>query len=148
MPTRCLGKPSHPCRPHSSSPSFTRQPAAAPKCGRAGKGLADDTNWDSVRLDRSEGDEVKAMRRFLKTPALFTVGLVLFVAGCAGDSPTSPTSTPPPGTGTCNVTITLAATTVTPLAGTAITLRATVQRNGVTVPDGTSITFVTDFGFF
>jgi IPT/TIG domain. len=34
------------------------------------------------------------------------------------------------------------------MAGTAIILRATVRKGGALVPDGTSVTFTTDFGFF
>lgn len=94
--------------------------------------------------------EVKAMRRTLQPLFAATVGLSLLLAGCSGESPTSPK--PPAGGGTdggsCAVTIALDATDVTPMAGTAIILRATVRKGGALVPDGTSITFTTDFGFF
>ncbi len=92
--------------------------------------------------------EVKAMRRTLQ-PLLAVAGLSLLLAGCSGESPTSPK--PPTGggnDGTCTVTITLDATSVTPMAGTAIIVRATVRKGGAVVPDGTSVQFTTDFGFF
>ena len=49
---------------------------------------------------------------------------------------------------TCTVTISMDATSVTPMAGTAIILRATVRKGGSAVPDGTSVLFSTDFGYF
>jgi hypothetical protein len=93
--------------------------------------------------------EVKAMRRTLQPLLAATAGLALLLTACSGESPTSPK--PPDnggGTGACTVTITLDATAVTPLAGTAVILRATVRKGGATVPDGTSVTFTTDFGYF
>ncbi len=93
--------------------------------------------------------EVKAMRRTLQPLFAATVGLSLLLAGCSGESPTSPK--PPDGggnNGTCAVTIALDATAVSPMAGTAVILRATVRKGGALVPDGTSVTFTTDFGFF
>jgi hypothetical protein len=93
--------------------------------------------------------EVKAMRRTLQ-PLLAVAGLSFLLASCAGESPTSPK--PPTdggnGGGTCTVTIALDATSVEPMAGTAIILRATVRKGGSIVPDGTSVLFTTDFGFF
>ncbi len=90
------------------------------------------------------------MRRTLQPLFAATVGLSLLLAGCSGESPTSPK--PPAGGGndggSCTVTIALDATGVTPMAGTAIILRATVRKGGALVPDGTSVTFTTDFGFF
>lgn len=50
--------------------------------------------------------------------------------------------------GTCNVTIALQATSVTPLAGSAVIIRATARRSGQAIPDGSSVFFTTDFGFF
>lgn len=94
--------------------------------------------------------EVKAMRRTLQPLFAATMGLTLLLAGCSGESPTSPK--PPngggPDGGTCTVTIGLDATSVSPMAGTAIILRATVRKGGTLVPDGTSVTFTTDFGYF
>lgn len=88
------------------------------------------------------------MRRFL-SPSLALLGvLALTLTGCSGDTPTSPSTdgggTPP----TCAVTINLAATSVTPLAGSAVIVRASVLRSGNPVPDGTSVVFTTDLGFF
>lgn len=93
--------------------------------------------------------EVKAMRRTFQPLLAATAGLALLLSACSGDSPTSPKPpTDPGGTGACTVAITLDATSVTPMAGTAIILRATVRKGGATVPDGTSVSFTTDFGFF
>ncbi|MBK6405569.1 MAG: IPT/TIG domain-containing protein [Holophagales bacterium] len=93
--------------------------------------------------------EVKAMRRTLQ-PLLAVAGLSLLLAGCSGESPTSPKPPTDGGgnNGTCTVTIALDATSVTPMAGTAIIVRATVRKGGALVPDGTSVQFTTDFGFF
>ena len=69
--------------------------------------------------------EVKAMRRTLQ-PLLAVAGLSILLTACAGESPTSPK--PPSdggnGSGTCAVTIALDATSVTPMAGTAIISQA------------------------
>lgn len=93
--------------------------------------------------------EVKAMRRTFQPLLAATAGLGLLLSACSGESPTSPKPpTDTGGTGACTVTIALDATSVTPMAGTAIILRATVRKGGATVPDGTSVTFTTDFGFF
>lgn len=93
--------------------------------------------------------EVKAMRRTLQPLLAATAGLAMLLTACSGESPTSPK--PPDnggGSGACTVTIALDATAVTPLAGTAVIVRATVRKGGATVPDGTSVTFTTDFGYF
>lgn len=92
--------------------------------------------------------EVKAMCRSLQ-PILAVAGLSLLLSACSGESPTSPTTPTDPGTGgTCTVTVSLDATSVTPMAGTAIIVRATVRKGGAIVPDGTSVVFTTDFGYF
>lgn len=89
------------------------------------------------------------MRRTLPPLLATTAGLCLLLSACSGESPTSPKPpTDPGGTGACTVTIALDATSVTPMAGTAVILRATVRKGGATVPDGTSVSFTTDFGFF
>ncbi|MBK8595748.1 MAG: IPT/TIG domain-containing protein [Holophagales bacterium] len=92
--------------------------------------------------------EVKAMRRtFL--PFLAVAGLSLLLSACSGESPTAPKPPTDPGPGgTCTVTVALDATSVTPMAGTAIIVRATVRKGGSAVPDGTSVLFTTDFGYF
>lgn len=94
--------------------------------------------------------EVKAMRRTLQPLLAATAGLSLLIAACSGESPTSPKPPSDGGNsgGACTVSITLDATSVTPLAGTAIILRATVRKGGALVPDGTSVLFTTDFGYF
>ena len=92
--------------------------------------------------------EVKAMRRTLQPLLAVTAGLALLLTACSGESPTSPKPPDNGGTGNCTVTVTLDATAVTPLAGTAVILRATVRKAGAAVPDGTSVTFTTDFGYF
>jgi hypothetical protein len=46
------------------------------------------------------------------------------------------------------VTVALTATSYEPFAGTAIILTATVSKGPDPVPDGTSVLFTTDFGFF
>jgi hypothetical protein len=93
--------------------------------------------------------EVKPMRRFLTTPLALLAGLAVLLTACSGESPTAPT---PPGGGggggNCNVTITLASTSSSPFAGSAVFVRATVRRDGAPVPDGTSVVFTTDLGFF
>src|SRR5512140_11195 len=83
--------------------------------------------------------EVKSMRRFLTPPVALLLGLVIALVGCSGETPTSPK--PPSGPGTCSVTITLDATSVNPLAGSAVIIRATVKKAGVAVPDGTPVVF-------
>ncbi len=89
------------------------------------------------------------MRRLLTPPVVLLAGLALTLAGCSGESPTSPTGAGGgSGSGTCNVTISLDATSVTPLAGTYVIVRATVKKSGVAVPDGSSVVFTTDFGVF
>jgi hypothetical protein len=93
--------------------------------------------------------EVKAMRRTLQPLLAATAGLSLLLSACSGESPTSPKPPTDGGSGgTCTVTIALDATSVTPMAGTAIILRATVRKGGAIVPDGTAVLFTTDFGFF
>src|SRR5205807_2709172 len=77
--------------------------------------------------------EVKPMRRFLTSPIVLLAGLAVLLTGCSGESPTAPN---PPGGGpggTCNVSITLNATSVTPLAGSFVVVRATVKKNGAAV---------------
>lgn len=94
--------------------------------------------------------EVKAMRRTLQPLLAATAGLSLLLAACSGESPTSPKTPSDTGNGggACTVTMTIDATSVTPMAGTAIVLRATVKKGGTAVPDGTSVLFATDFGYF
>lgn len=94
--------------------------------------------------------EVKAMRRTLQPLLAATAGLSLLLSACSGESPTSPKPPTDGGNngGACTVTISLDATSVTPMAGTAVILRATVRKGGALVPDGTAVLFTTDFGIF
>ena len=88
------------------------------------------------------------MRRILSPSAASAAGLVLLLSGCSGESPTAPKTVPTPPTGNCNVVVTLPAGPIDTFGGTAVPIRATVTKGGQAVPDGTSVTFTTDFGFF
>ncbi|MGA7992084.1 MAG: IPT/TIG domain-containing protein [Thermoanaerobaculia bacterium] len=90
------------------------------------------------------------MRRIPFASAALAAGLVVLLTGCAGETPTSPSGSGGGGNsgGACTVTITLAATSQTPLAGTEILVRASVTKAGVAVPDGTSVQLTTDLGLF
>jgi IPT/TIG domain len=89
------------------------------------------------------------MRRMLTPSVVLLAGLILGLTGCSGESPTSPTGPGGgSGNGNCNVTISLNATSVNPLAGSAVIVRATVKKGGVAVPDGSSVVFTTDYGTF
>ncbi len=72
------------------------------------------------------------------------VGVVALLS-CSGESPTpSPLPTPPNYTWT----ITLTATDHSPQVGDAVTILATVNRNGSITPDATSVEFLTNSGQF
>ncbi len=102
-----------------------------------------------IREAADSRHEVKPMRRLLTPSVVLLAGLSLALVGCSGESPTSPSGAGGgSGSGTCAVTISLSATSVTPLAGTGVIIRATVKKNGVAVPDGSSVVFTTDFGIF
>jgi large repetitive protein len=80
----------------------------------------------------------------------FILILVAAVAGlhaCAADAPTNPGPNPTPGPGTA-LQIQLVTSDANPKAGTCTLIQATVTLNGATVPDGTSVSFSTDFGAF
>src|SRR5512140_380502 len=114
--------------------SMTRH-TPSPRIPRLGRGVA------------ASSHEVKPMRRMLTPPVLLLAGLALTLVGCSGESPTGPKGGGG-GTGTCTATVTLDATSVTPLAGSAVIVRATVKKGGAAVPDGSSVVFTTDFGYF
>lgn len=85
----------------------------------------------------------------LKLGAL--LGLSALLAGCAGETPVSPTGSGGGGAGggpggSCAVAIGLSASSISPLAGTAVIVRATVTKNGAAIPDGSSVQFTTDLG--
>src|SRR5450830_477177 len=89
------------------------------------------------------------MRRFQFPNAALVAGLAVLLSGCSGETPTAPGSVTPPGgvlPGPCSTVISLSAFTVNPV--TASPVRATVTKAGVPVPDGISVQFTTDFGFF
>ena len=80
----------------------------------------------------------------------FVLILVAAIAGlhaCAADAPTNPGPGPTPGPGTA-LQIQLVTSDANPKAGTCTLIQATVTLNGATVPDGTSVSFSTDFGAF
>ena len=90
------------------------------------------------------------MRRFQIPSAALAAGLAVFLSGCAGETPTSPSqnqnnSNPP---GSCAVLVSLSAPTTSPAVGSAAVVRATVTRSGVPVADGGSVQFTTDAGVF
>jgi hypothetical protein len=88
------------------------------------------------------------MRRILSPFAASAAVLALLLSGCSGESPTAPKTVPTPPPAACNVVLTLPAGPIDTLGGTAVPIRATVKKDGQAVPDGTSVTFTTDFGFF
>jgi hypothetical protein len=88
------------------------------------------------------------MRRILSPTAASVAGLALFLSGCSGESPTAPKTVPTPVPPGCGVVLTLPAGPIETLGGTAVVIRATVKKDGQSVPDGTSVSFTTDFGFF
>jgi hypothetical protein len=96
------------------------------------------------------GDEVKAMRRIPFPSAALAAGLVVLLTGCAGETPTSPSSAGGGGNngGSCAVTIAMVSTSQSPVIGTEVVVRAAVTKSGVAVADGTSVLLTTDLGVF
>jgi large repetitive protein len=89
------------------------------------------------------------MRRIPFPSAALAVGLVVLLTGCAGETPTSPSSSGGGGnSGSCTVSITMTATSQTPVVGTEVLVRAAVTKGGTPVPDGTSVQVTTDLGIF
>lgn len=84
---------------------------------------------------------------------LFAVlmSLTLFAA-CKGESPTSPTTTPPTTstspTPPVGASVTLTVTNASPLVNSTSTVTATVSENGQPVPNGTAVQFSTTLGTF
>src|SRR5262245_34259205 len=80
------------------------------------------------------------------------IGLTLLAAvvalhACAADAPTAPRPNPGGG-GSSALQIELITSDANPAAGTCTLIQATVTLNGVNVPDGTGVSFSTDFGSF
>ncbi|MBK9064468.1 MAG: IPT/TIG domain-containing protein [Acidobacteria bacterium] len=89
------------------------------------------------------------MRRIPFPAAALAAGLVALLTGCAGETPTSPTGTQPPGPpGTCTVSIAMLSTSLSPVVGSEVVVRAAVTKGGAAVPDGTSVQLTTDLGVF
>ena len=89
------------------------------------------------------------MRRIAIT--LTVLALVAGSFGCSSDAPTPPKSGPPTGPGPSGSTalqIRLFTSNPNPPAGTCTLIQAIVTLNGASVPDGTSVSFSTDFGVF
>src|SRR5689334_2258555 len=76
--------------------------------------------------------------------ALAVVGLY----ACSSDAPTAPKPGNGGGQGSSALTIQLFTSDANPKAGTCTLVQAVVSFNGNPVPDGTSISFSTDFGTF
>ncbi len=90
------------------------------------------------------------MRRISFPAAALAAGFAVLLTGCAGETPTTPSSTQPGGPpgGTCTVAIAMLSTSQSPLVGTEVVVRAAVTKAGQAVPDGTSVQFTTDLGVF
>jgi len=78
--------------------------------------------------------------------ALTLLALVVGLHACAADAPTAP----PPGGGgsTGALQIQLFTSDANPRAGSCTLIEAVVTLNGASVPDGTGVSFTTDFGSF
>ena len=96
-------------------------------------------------------DEVTFMRRFQIPNAALVAGLAVLLAGCSGETPTAPPTNGGNGNGgngSCTALVSMSATTQSPVVGTAAIVRATVTRGGSPIPDGGSVQYTTDLGFF
>jgi hypothetical protein len=90
------------------------------------------------------------MRRFQIPNAALVAGLAVLLSGCSGETPTAPSSNGGNGggNGSCTALVSMSATTQSPIVGSTAIVRATVTRSGVPVPDGGSVQYTTDLGFF
>ncbi|MDQ5856914.1 MAG: IPT/TIG domain-containing protein [Acidobacteriota bacterium] len=89
------------------------------------------------------------MRRIAIT--LTVLALVAGSYACSSDAPTPPKSGGPTGpgpSGSSALQIRLFTSNANPPAGTCTLIQAVVTLNGTPVPDGTSVSFSTDFGVF
>ncbi len=78
---------------------------------------------------------------------LLLLATVVGLHACAADAPTAPRP-PGGGGGGTALQILLVTNDANPAAGTCTLIQATVTLSGVNVPDGTSVSFSTDFGTF
>ncbi|HEY3348893.1 MAG TPA: IPT/TIG domain-containing protein [Thermoanaerobaculia bacterium] len=91
------------------------------------------------------------MRRIPFPAAALAAGLAALLTGCAGETPTSPSTNGnggSGGTGNCTVSIAMLSTSLSPVVGSEVVVRAAVTKGGAAVPDGTSVQFTTDLGVF
>ncbi len=90
------------------------------------------------------------MRRIAIT--LTVLALVAGAFACSSDAPTPPKAGPPGGgqnpNGSSALQIRLFTSNPNPPAGTCTLIQAIVTLNGNNVPDGTGVSFSTDFGVF
>lgn len=78
---------------------------------------------------------------------LLFVALVVGLTACAADAP-SPTNPKGNGKGSSALQIALFTNNANPTAGLCATVQAVVTLNGASVPDGTGVSFSTNFGVF
>jgi hypothetical protein len=78
---------------------------------------------------------------------LILVAAVVGLHGCAADAPTNP-GNGGGGGGNGALQVLLVTSDANPKAGTCTLIQATVTFNGAAVPEGTSVSFSTDFGTF
>jgi IPT/TIG domain-containing protein/ASPM-SPD-2-Hydin domain-containing protein len=85
-----------------------------------------------------------------RTYLIAVAALLLAFAGCKGESPTSPTPTPPGGgvTPPSGAAVALTVSNATPLVDSTVTITATVTVGGTPAPNGTAIQFQTNLGTF
>lgn len=85
------------------------------------------------------------MKTMRQQKLLFALlALVLILGACKGESPTAPppgTGTPPPGGGTPTTTLTLTASSATPVVDSTVTITAQVTIDGAPAPNGTAVEF-------
>ena len=99
------------------------------------------------------GVEMIDMRQRKILFAVFALLLLLFAA-CKGESPTTPTTTPPTTATTGTTTpptgasVVLTTSNANPAVGANVTITATVTQNGSPVPNGTAVQFNTTAGTF
>jgi hypothetical protein len=90
------------------------------------------------------------MKSKVRGPVVLMLFVVAMLAGCARETPTSPTPTPPPGgtTPPTGATIAVTVSNPNPLVSSTSTVTATVTVGNQPVADGTAVEFSTNFGTF